>query len=104
MSVDPNNLEPGIDYMIAKKVPLMPHPNPSGTDSLKLLNQMRWLKSSTSFRVGKKEEHASGTWYPVTRIGESDTAHLEQKYWINRNALCGAILLPLNRCQEVSDA
>lgn len=98
---DPNDLKPGIDYAIAKKVPLMPIPNPGGDESVSLLKKMKWLKGMVQFRVGEKREFKTGTWYPVTRIGLTELADTGQEFWINRNALCGSMLLPVGETKEV---
>ncbi|MCK4792592.1 MAG: hypothetical protein KAV87_53175 [Desulfobacteraceae bacterium] len=100
-SVDPDELSPGVDYAIIKKVPLMPHPDPPGEQAMELLKKMKWLKRMVPFRVGEKSVFKTGTWYRVTRIGVTESP---EPYWVNRNALCGSLLLPVGSVKEVSNA
>jgi hypothetical protein len=98
-SIDPNSLLAGVDYVFSKKLPLMPHPDPPGDKVKEMLGKMKWLKMEVPFRVGEKREFKTGTWYTVTQIGATE---LPEPMWLNRNALCGALLLPIVSTKEVS--
>ena len=101
ISIDPNDLKPGIDYAITKKVPLMPDPDPHGDNVVELLGKMKWLKIMVPFRVGEKKIFKSGTWFKVTRMGVTELADAGLILWVNRNALCGALLLTIGVTNEV---
>ena len=101
ISIDPNDLKPGIDYAISKRVPLMPDPDPLDDKAVELLGKMKWLKKMVPFRVGEKTIFKSGTWFRVTRIGVTELADACLVLWVNRNALCGAMLLPVGVSKEV---